>query len=891
MARPAKILLIVAGILAGVLLLAGIAVSVLVNPEDYRDDIAKAAEAATGRKVTLGGKLSLKLMPCCGIDIGNASLGNPPGFGDDPFVSVDDASVRFRLWPLLLRQELVIGRVIVEGLRGDLLRLPDGRANWEFGEQSEAGNAGEDGGSSPASLSLAGLRVGKAQLSYEDQQAGDRYRLDDLTIDTGAVNGTSPFPVKASFKLFDLTAGTAMTVALSTEASADIGASKAKLTGLSVDAAYEDQTLSAAPMTLTVAAGSGDVDYAGDTVVRLDSPAIRVAATALADSGGNATVDLNAGQATMTLADVTRAEFSKPVLRVSASALAGLGSDIGADLRSDAAVITLGEVIRADLTKLDVDMNAIGLASSSGTAVDKVAGKFKADAASVSMADEISVSTPALAGSFEASGPQMPGGKAAADISVRGLDINTDTLAGKIESFEAAVAAPGGGKITLSGAGRLSEKPDMDGTLLLKDTVPRQLLAALDPEPVKTADPKVLGRLDGRGRWFMRGGEAGLSDMDFRLDDTRLTGKVSQGAGEKPMTKLDVTLDAIDADRYLEPDPPPKPPGADGTPAIATPADLPIDTIRDLRLDGRLAIGKLRYDGLALSDVSLTVKSDGGQLRIDSLKAKLYGGSVAGSLGMDARGERASISLDQQLTGLDLAAFLKDFAEVSNISGTASARLAVSGTGNNGDAVLRNLGGNLSLNLADGVYRGMDIWAEIRKARALIRRQPPPASTGANETKIKALELSGPITNGRLSSDKLLAEIPFLRMTGKLGIDLPAETLDADLEATVFEAPTFEDGTSLPDLAGVRIPLKVKGPLASPSVKPDLSRMVKDAVRETAKEAVREKAQKFLDRLGVGAPPADGEPPAEGEPAPAQQQAAPKKEDPLKKGLERLLGR
>ena len=68
------------------LVLASIAVVVFVDPNDYKDDIAKAVRDRTGRDLKLDGNLSLSVFPWLAIETGHAELGNPPGFGAGPFM-------------------------------------------------------------------------------------------------------------------------------------------------------------------------------------------------------------------------------------------------------------------------------------------------------------------------------------------------------------------------------------------------------------------------------------------------------------------------------------------------------------------------------------------------------------------------------------------------------------------------------------------------------------------------------------------------------------------------------------------------------------------------------------------------------------------------------------
>src|ERR1700722_13748825 len=125
------------GVLAGgiVALLGAVLLGVwlLVNPNTYKGKIAAAVQQSTGRELKLQGDIRLSVIPWVALELGPASLGNPAGFGDEPFLSFTHASVRVRLLPLL-RQRLEVARVEVEGLDLRLRKNAAGRGNWQGAE-------------------------------------------------------------------------------------------------------------------------------------------------------------------------------------------------------------------------------------------------------------------------------------------------------------------------------------------------------------------------------------------------------------------------------------------------------------------------------------------------------------------------------------------------------------------------------------------------------------------------------------------------------------------------------------------------------------------------------------------------------------------------------------
>src|SRR5512143_1131923 len=104
MNRPLKILGIVVGVIVLLFVALLVAVAVLVDPNDYKDDITAAVQRATGRQLTLDGKLQLEVFPTIRIAVGGASLSNAAGFGAEPMAKIGGAELKLALLPLLSRR-------------------------------------------------------------------------------------------------------------------------------------------------------------------------------------------------------------------------------------------------------------------------------------------------------------------------------------------------------------------------------------------------------------------------------------------------------------------------------------------------------------------------------------------------------------------------------------------------------------------------------------------------------------------------------------------------------------------------------------------------------------------------------------------------------------------
>ena len=556
--------------------------------------------------------------------------------------------------------------------------------------------------------------------------------------------------------------------------------------------------------------------------------------------------------------------------------LTDLADNSGAavQLKARTTVGVAEDVTTISLAGLDVELKGNGLAG-----LETLSGRVQAPAIEIRLAAETLVSASGLTADLQLTGPDVPGGSGPLAITLTSLRYAVDEGAGTVAALSGKTVLAGVA-LDLDGAGNFGASNALRGTLRFPAFSPRDVLPKLQQKVPDTADPEVLKKLSGSASWFLRNKEAGLENLALVLDDTQVTGSLARellpdGSKATPRTRFDLTLDALNADRYLAPDAPPGPKPESGESPQAAPTAIPADTLRTLNLEGRARIGRLTINKLHLADVDVTTSAGAGRVRLEPLAASLYGGTFRGAVRLDATGPKTRVALDQAFSNVNFGPLLTDLAELRNITGTMNLKLDGVAVGTTDDELLENLYGNLTFSLANGVYQGLDVWYEIRRARALLRRTAPPARRGPEETPIRSLDLAGKLSDGELRTERFTAEIPFLRVSGKATVNLPKSTLDSDLTALVFEKPVFGDDTSLEELLNVRIPLTVSGRVASPKVGVDLSKMVQGALQETLRKTLEDKLRK---KLGLGA--SEGQEP---------QSPESKKEDPVKKALDRLF--
>lgn len=375
------------------------------------------------------------------------------------------------------------------------------------------------------------------------------------------------------------------------------------------------------------------------------------------------------------------------------------------------------------------------------------------------------------------------------------------------------------------------------------------LLQALGSEPPVTADPAALTRVAFNAEAAVGEEAIALSSLALQLDDTTLNGNLSWPMTEEGVIRFDLAADSIDVDRYMAPG---------GTPSEAAgesntdQIEIPVEMIRAFQAIGSAKLERATLTGMEFRNLEAGVNNVGGKLRLHPLRAELFEGTYEGDVRIDASGRVPSISVDEKVEGVSLTPLALAMFEQENISGTIAGSFQLSGRGANVGEIRSDLDGKMTFQLADGAWEGTDVWYQLRAARALFRKEPPPERQGPPRTEFSSVVATGTVEDGLFRNDDLLAELPFLQLTGKGNVDLVQGTVDYRLQARVLERPEFIDAASeaeLEDFTEAVIPVLVSGPLASPKIRPDIEGMLKSRVEEEVDEKKDELKDRLLNEL------------------------------------------
>jgi AsmA protein len=454
-------------------------------------------------------------------------------------------------------------------------------------------------------------------------------------------------------------------------------------------------------------------------------------------------------------------------------------------------------------------------------------------------------------------GEQIPKGKTDIVLSTRG-DIDAEA-----QRFALSDLSVQGLGLDLKGGlqvENLNKEPTFSGTIKLAPINLRAFLTDMGQTLPAMADPKTLNQFGLETKLSGTAKSASLSELALNLDDTHIKGNIAVADFAKPAIDFKLAVDGIDVDRYL----PPKaaaatakdkeaPKAAEkskaatpGAAAAGAAEDLPVETLRALDVRGNLTVGKLKINNANLSNLNVNISAKNGDVKLSPLAANLYGGKYNGGVLIDARGKAPTLTLDENLSGINLDPLLTDLAGASKLTGTLDLQAQLNATGANADGIKRSLSGPAKITLRDGALKGVNLGMLARKAQAGVV-MPVEEKVQTDFTEMTA---TLNFVQGVMSNEDLSMKSPLLRVEGAGKVNLVSEQIDYVLKTTLSATSKGQGGKETGELEGLTVPVKVSGTFAEPKYLPDLEGLARAKAEQLLEKESQKATEKLQEKLG-----------------------------------------
>ena len=660
----------------------------LLDWEDFKPEITERLEAITGRALAIDGPLKVSILPTPTIEATDLRLANVPGAASPDMARIKSLDLKLALGPLFSGEIAVTGLAIDEPVI-ELQRLADGSVNWLF--ESTPGPATERDAAEEAEAGLELTRLDSATITngavvyrHADGRLPERIEGIDATFSArtleGPLRGEGTFNVRGrpvSFQLATSTLGDDGTMPVSVEATFGDERGRALFEG--------------------TVRGNGEVP-AFDGNVRLEATDFGAllseldvdlgalpAAPLASEFDAKAAISLN-GEAIVT---------REIQLRLGESQAGGAVSWQGGDVPRLVAEI--------DLNRLDLDRFLPAEDTPRAAAGAGQSDEAPPLALLQTIQDDIREVIP---GDIAAVVDLKIGTLTWREGVIRQARTQLALTEGTVAIQQTSALLPGGTQVQF--AGRLTrdgEGPWLDGAAEFAADDLRAVLTWLGVE-VGEVPADRLRIFSASADLAAEGNQLSASNLDVRLDTTRIAGNAAVAAGERPRVTASLAADTVNLDAYL----PAAGNAADGSQESAPAApdsagSGPWAGLSDVDANVLLRMDALIYDGVRLAGLEFSAALDDGNLTLRRASVKDAAGTNVSVKGtgrtlwtvprFDLTVEGTADSLDGAAGLLDIdpdirtEAFGKVTLNGSVAGGEEAVTLDLSLTAGNAEATLR----------------------------------------------------------------------------------------------------------------------------------------------------------------------------------------------------------
>ena len=705
-----------------------------------------------GRTLAIDGPLKVSILPTPTIEATDLRLANVPGAASSDMARIKSLDLKLALGPLLSGEIAVTSLAIDEPVI-ELQRLVDGRPNWLF--ESAPGPATGGGTTEEAESGLELTRLDSATITngtivyhHADGRPPEQIEGIDATLSARTLDG--PYRGEGSFSV----RGRPVAFQLATSTLGDDGTMP-----ISIEAIFGDERGRA--LFEGTARGNGDTP-AFDGNVRIEAADFSALLS-----------ELDAELGALPTAPLATEFDAKAALSLSADAIATreIQLRLGESQASGALSWQGGDVPRLvaeiDLNRLDLDrfLPAEGAPDADG---DGPPDDAPALAALQTISDDIR--------------QVIPGDIAAAvDLKIGTLTWRAGVIRqartqlaladGTVAIQQASALLPGGTQVQFAGSlTRGGDSPWLDGAAEIAADDLRAVLTWLGVD-VGDVPADRLRILSASTDLSASGNQLSASNLDIRVDTTRIAGNAAIAAGARPRVTAALAADAVNVDAYL----PATGNAANGSQKTAQAAPEPTGNgawagFSDVDANVSLKMDALTYDGVRLAGLELSAALDDGDLTLRRAAVKDVAGAGVSLTGTGRTlwtAPRFDLTVEGAADSLDGVAALLDIDP--DIRTEAFGKIALNGSVAGGEDAL-------SLNLT----------LEAGAAEATLQGTvdgPLGTPAGALEFRLRASDAAALARTVGLTPPPAVGRLGALAIDGEIDGNLDSVAIDLSAEA------------------------------------------------------------------------------------------------------------
>lgn len=355
----------------------------------------------------------------------------------------------------------------------------------------------------------------------------------------------------------------------------------------------------------------------------------------------------------------------------------------------------------------------------------------------------------------------------------------------------------------------------------------------------------IAGQGQLQASWQGEQNKLTLNGLNLTANDSSLTGQASVVTAAEPQWSLDLHFGTLNLENLLvlrqssraiaaE-----RPQQAGGQvtqplPVIASDVDQPdYQDLKGFSADITLQADRVRWRGMAFTDVSGQFSNRAGLFIISTLRGKMGAGDISLPGMLDARHGALRAVFSPRLHSVDAGTILKAFNYPGPLNATLSLTGDFSGDKFDAEAFRRSWQGQARVEMRDARIEGLNFQQLVRQAVERISGDEG-QEIYENATRLNELSASVTLNSGQLTLNDIQGQSSSLALTGNGMLDLTRQLCDIRFNIHASAGWTG-DSKIVALLKATPVPLRVYGQWQSLNYRLQVDQLLRNQLRDEAK--------------------------------------------------------
>jgi AsmA protein len=416
------------------------------------------------------------------------------------------------------------------------------------------------------------------------------------------------------------------------------------------------------------------------------------------------------------------------------------------------------------------------------------------------------------------------------------FDLAKDSL-----SLPKILIAAGDANVTSNVTGKnvSTSKSSMSGSYSIGEFDLNKFIKELTGSPAINSD--AFSEFSSSGQWALTGQRFKIDQLAIDFDKTKIKGSADIKNIDRLSGNFKLNINHLDVDKFL---------GDEEDQSETSNEVSDQSNLNFGHLNGNINIDTLTASGAQLKNVKVKVKTKGSKFELVPVNADFYQGILSTAVKVDTQADKNKVIVTHKMNKIKVGPLLTDIAGSEMLTGIGDLNIDLNIDKPFSEQPLKSAHGQINYTLKDGAIYGVDVFGMMKKGLSMLYPElKDQINDGEKKTDFALMQIDADVDAGILKTNTMKIESPYLRVDGKVIIDLVNMTIDGTIEPMLLDIPEQVLSDKYKKLLNLPIPVTLSGSVLEPNISIDAKKLLLATQKERIEKEKEKLKGKLLDSL------------------------------------------